>query len=79
MSTRSITKPIAEIAQRGRISAETAIELRRKMFHDGHIGEDEAEQLFYLDASCEKVCPEWGVFFVEALTDYLVEQVEPRG
>ncbi len=79
MSTRSITKPIAEIAQRGRISPETVIELRRKMFHDGRIGEDEAEQLFYLDTHCEKVCPEWNMFFVQALTDYLVEQVEPRG
>lgn len=79
MSTRSITKPIAEIAQRGRISPEVVIELRRKMFQDGHIGEDEAEQLFYLDSNCEKVCPEWNTFFIEALTDYLVEQVEPRG
>ncbi len=79
MSTRSITKPIAEIAQRNRISPEVVIELRRKMFQDNRIGEDEAEQLFYLDTHCEKVCPEWNAFFVEALTDYLVIQVEPRG
>ena len=79
MSTRSITKPIAEIAQRGRISPEVVLELRRKMYQDGHIGEDEAEQLFYLDSHCAKVCPEWNVFFVEALSDYLVDQVEPRG
>ncbi|MEM7426017.1 MAG: hypothetical protein AAF441_07975 [Pseudomonadota bacterium] len=79
MSTLSITKPIAEIAQRGRIRPETVLELRRKMYSDGHIGPAEADQLFYLDTSCGEVCPEWNALFVEALTDFLVHQVAPRG
>ncbi len=79
MSTLSITKPIADIAQRGHIRPETVVELRRKMYSDGHIGPAEADQLFYLDTACGEICPEWNAFFVEALTDFLVHQVAPRG
>ena len=79
MSTLSITKPIEEIAQRGRITAEKVLELRRKMYGNGHIGDEEADQLFYLDTACADICPEWTEFFAEALTDYLVNQIEPRG
>lgn len=79
MPSLSITKPIAELAQRGTIRPETVLELRRKMYSDGHIGASEADQLFFLDTSCANVCPEWNEFFVEALTDFIVHQVAPRG
>lgn len=56
MSTLAITKPIAELAQRGHIRPETVIELRRKMYPDGFISAIEVDQLLYLDGACSEVC-----------------------
>jgi hypothetical protein len=39
----------------------------------------EAEALFALHASAQDQCPEWGPFFVEAVSDYIVHQEKPSG
>ncbi len=53
--------------------------LRRLFFADGIISQWEAEMLFELNDAVTQKIPEWDIFFVEALTDYLVYQAYPRG
>ena len=52
---------------------------RREVFADGVVSRQEAEAIFAINSAITEKCEEWGVFFVEALTDHLVMQVEPRG
>ena len=40
---------------------------------------DEAELLFRLNEACPSQHPAWADFFVETLTDYVVDQSEPEG
>ena len=70
---------IAEIASTSRIDADDVLMLRREMFADGVVLSDEAEALFALNAACTDQCPEWPVFFTEAITDYIVHQEKPSG
>lgn len=75
------TRPgaIAEIADKGIISAEDVLKLRREVFGDGVVSEAEAEMLFRLNEACKGQDDKWGEFFVEAVSDYLVRQEMPEG
>ncbi len=54
--------------------------MRRRLYGKTRITAEEAEQLFRLnDELADTAGPEWAVFFVEALTDYVVNQAEPQG
>lgn len=71
--------PLADMAARGRITGEDVLTLRRTVFSDGVVSKAEAEQLFALDRSCPDRSTRWKVFFVEAVTDYVVNQEQPEG
>lgn len=71
--------PVAGLASRNRITPDDVLMLRRDVFRDGVVTRGEAESLFALDASCADRCPQWHAFFVEAITDYIVHQEQPRG
>lgn len=74
-----LTAPVAGLSQKGRIKAEDVLMLRREVFHDGVATRAEAESLFALDAACAEKCPEWPVFFIEAVSDYAVFGEPPAG
>ncbi len=74
-----LSGPLAELAARNKITADDVLMLRRSVFGDGVVSRTEAETLFALDRSCRDRAREWADFFVEAITDYLVHQEEPRG
>jgi hypothetical protein len=61
------------------ISAEDVLAVRRWVWPDGAVSADEAGALFELNRSAKDSAPEWGDFFIEAMTDYVVNQVPPRG
>jgi hypothetical protein len=65
--------------QRGSIHNFDVLRLRSAFRADGLISADEAESLFTLNETCAEQDPAWADFYVEALTDYLVHQVEPEG
>lgn len=67
------------IARSGRISADDVLAIRRVVHSDGHIGADEAEWIFALNAACREQDREWHGLFVEALTDLVVNQMTPAG
>jgi hypothetical protein len=62
-----------------RISADDVLALRREIWPDGAVSEDEASALFALNRAAQDSGPEWTDFFVEAMTEYAVNQRPPRG
>jgi hypothetical protein len=71
--------PVAGLTSKDRITAEDVAMLRREVFADGVVTRGEAEALFALDATARDKCGEWPVFFVEAVSDYIVHQENPSG
>jgi hypothetical protein len=71
--------PIDEIMRRGSIKDVDVLRLRSAYHCDGVITAEEAETLFRLNDACPVQDPAWPDFFIEAVTDYLVNQAEPEG
>lgn len=69
----------ASVAGDGTISAEDILELRRQGWADGKMEPEEAEALFTANDACIDPSPQWCDFFVEALSSFIVNTVEPRG
>lgn len=61
------------------VSAEDVLALRRQVWPDGNVSDAEATSLFELNRLVRDPTPEWAAFFVEAITDYLVNSRKPRG
>lgn len=68
-----------DIERRGSIRDTDVARLRSAFYNDGHIAPEEAEALFRLDQACSDKADGWADFFVEALTDYVVNQADPVG
>jgi hypothetical protein len=71
--------PITEMLQRGSIHDVDVLRLKSAFHNDGFISADEAEALFTLNETCQQQDPAWAEFYVDALSDYLVNQVQPEG
>jgi hypothetical protein len=70
---------IAEIKARGSIKDADVLKLRRNYYDDGTISSEEADVIFTLNDACPVQDPAWADCFVETITDYIVDQAEPRG
>jgi len=70
---------LQRIIGKDRLTADDVLAIRRQIYPDGVIGPREAEWLLALDAACPDFDPSWPVLFVEALTDFVVHQMEPAG
>lgn len=70
---------VSAIGGDGRISAEEILELRRLGWADGKMDPEEAEALFTANDGCAAPTSEWCDFFVEALSTFIVQTVEPKG
>lgn len=70
---------IDEIVKRGSIKDVDVIRLRAAYYEDGTIAADEAEMLFRVNAASPVQDPVWAPFFVEAITDFIVNQAPPEG
>ena len=70
---------IAEIKARGSIKDADVLKVRRNYYDDGIITPDEADAIIALNDACPVQDPAWADCFIETITDYLVEQAEPRG
>jgi len=68
------------ILAKGRIEAADVLMLRRRVFLKGVVTPADAEMVFVLNDRLQGATDEsWPPFFVEALTDYIVFQAQPRG
>ena len=74
------SEAVKAILARGQITADDVRKLRFSVFWKGVVTPDDAEMVFALNRRLEtNADPSWAPFFVEALTDYVVFQAEPRG
>lgn len=73
------TVSVDDIRQRGTIRDSDVLAMRRAYYEDGVIASSEAERLIELNDACRITDPTWAPFFIEALTDYIVNQAEPEG
>lgn len=80
MTSESITDIAGRIASKAGVTPDDATALRRIIYaHDGLIDQQEAEALFAIEHARNGHCAEWSQLFVEALSDYLINQVAPAG
>lgn len=63
----------------GTISAEEILGLRREAWSDGAIDLEKAEALFAANDRLAEFTPEWNDFFVETLTEFVVNGGDPHG
>lgn len=68
-----------QAAADGAISAEEILALRRGGWADGKIRPEEAEAIFVINDQLAETTPEWSDFFVEALGEFIVNTLEPKG
>lgn len=69
----------AQAAADGVISAEEVLALRQAGWADGQMDPEEAESLFLANEALREPSAEWSQFFVEALTQFVVNTVDPKG
>lgn len=62
-----------------RITPDDVLAVRRAVWPDGRVSDAEAGTVFALNRAVREPSPEWRDFFIEALTDYVVNQKAPRG
>lgn len=79
MSAATLQRVVRDIQSAGRITSEAVRQMRAVVYGEITVTPDEVKQLFRLAEQNLEACEEWRVFFVEALSDYLIGQVEPRG
>lgn len=73
-------REIAEqAAADGVIAPDEILALRRAGWSDGQIQPDEAEAIFAINDHLRETTREWSDFFVEALGEFIVNGVEPKG
>jgi hypothetical protein len=61
------------------LTPEDVLAVRRAVWPDGRVSDAEAGTVFELNRLVRDPSPEWRDFFLEALTDYVVNQKAPRG
>jgi hypothetical protein len=70
---------VAEVVASKRVTEEQVMRLRRSLYGDGRAEAGEVERLFAIDEAASGHHPSWETLFCEAVTDYIVNQVEPHG
>lgn len=78
-----MTMHFSEIAEQaladGAICADDVLALRRAGWANGQIDPDQADVIFTINHKLDHPTAEWSDFFVEAIGEYVVNQLEPRG
>jgi hypothetical protein len=70
---------IQAIADKGHVGREDVLVLRRHVYFDGLVSPHDANAIFWLNEACPSGDAEWADFFVEAVTDHLINQQKPHG
>lgn len=69
----------SKVAADGAITPDEILSLRREGWGDGRIVPDEAEAVFAINDAIASPSAEWSDFFVEALGEFIINGLEPKG
>lgn len=67
-----------EVCNRSCIRDADVLKLRQAYYADGQILEEEAKSLFEINDACGIQETTWAPFFVEAITDFIINDAEPQ-
>ncbi|MBA3518038.1 MAG: hypothetical protein H0T75_10440 [Rhizobiales bacterium] len=70
---------VAEVKASKHVTAEQVLVLRRWVYNGGAVVRGEIDKLFAVDEAATEHDAAWCELFTEAVSDYLVDQVEPEG
>jgi hypothetical protein len=70
---------VDEIVRRGSIKDVDVLRLRSIVHGDGIVSAEDAEALLQINETCPVQDATWPAFFIETLTDYVVNQAPPDG
>lgn len=80
MTAETILDIAGRVSSARQVTPADVLALRRIIYgNDGHVDQREAEALFSIEHARTGHCAEWSQLFVEALSDYLINQVAPSG
>lgn len=79
MSDLRFSFPACVIAGKNRITPEDVGLLRRHLWPEGIRSRQHAAMALALHECCDSHCPEWGIYLVEAVTDFVVWRESPTG
>lgn len=74
-----VSELVGDIKAKKAISAADVLSLRKAVWPDGVIGAVEAELLFEVNDLDANPSAEWIEFFINAVTEHVVHQTEPKG
>ncbi|MEM5501430.1 hypothetical protein WNY59_07490 [Ahrensia kielensis] len=74
-----LNNTMSAMANKTKLMDGDVLQLRQTVFADGVVQRREAEALFALDRAVADKSDSWVSFFVEAVTDYLVDVEAPKG
>lgn len=77
--TFSFSDFAAALKAGARISADDVLAVRRSVWPDGAVSDAEAEAVFELNRLARDPAPEWTAFFIEAMTEHVVNGGAPHG
>lgn len=70
---------LAQLAAQKRVTGHDVLAARAVIYADMAVSPREAESLFEINDNVVDDCREWRELFIEAMTDHVVRQQEPRG
>ena len=79
MSDQSVETRLSAIGENGYVTADEVLFMRRTVFADGVVANDELDALFKLGARAPEGDAEWLQFFAEAAADFYLREEEPQG
>jgi hypothetical protein len=75
----TLNSMVEAIIAKGSMSDADVLALRRECYDDGNISRDEASRLFAINDAAKSHTPAWTLLFTEALSDFVVHQMQPTG
>jgi len=70
---------LGKVVASKKVRAEMVRRLRAALYNDGVPEMGEIDRLFAIDEAASEADPSWTELFIEAVSDYIVDQVRPQG
>ena len=71
--------PIDDVRNRGVVRDSDVLRLRKLVYGKPSIAADDIEALFGINDKVSSTDPTWAPFFIEAVTDFVINELPPQG